>query len=217
MTTDPRKALVQQGYDAVADRYASWIQKIADDPRDWFVSMFADQLPSGASVLDLGCGGGVPSTRWLAERFTVTGADISSEQVARAQENVPKARFIQSDLTALRFAPMSFDGVVSLYALSHVPVEEHAELFERVASWLRPGGQLLVTLGSESSPSWEGEWLDVPMFFSSNDAATNRELITGPGLRITHDELVTMHEPEGEATFHWILATASRSAVGRIE
>jgi len=26
-------------------------------------------------------------------------------------------------------------------------------------------------------------------------------------LELEHDELVTIHEPEGEATFHWVLAT----------
>jgi 2-polyprenyl-3-methyl-5-hydroxy-6-metoxy-1,4-benzoquinol methylase len=35
-------------------------------------------------VLDLGCGAGVPATRWLADRsFTVTGMDVSARQLER--------------------------------------------------------------------------------------------------------------------------------------
>ena len=35
-------------------------------------------------MLDLGCGAGVPATRWLADRsFTVTGMDVSARQLER--------------------------------------------------------------------------------------------------------------------------------------
>ena len=38
-------------------------------------------------------------------------------------------------------------------------------------------------------------------------AETNRRLLADAGFELEHDELVTIHEPEGEATFHWVLAT----------
>jgi hypothetical protein len=34
---------------------------------------------------------GIPSTRRLAESFSVVGVDISGEQIARARRNVPGA------------------------------------------------------------------------------------------------------------------------------
>jgi 2-polyprenyl-3-methyl-5-hydroxy-6-metoxy-1,4-benzoquinol methylase len=74
--TDERKTIVEAGYDAVADRYLAWIARIDGDPRDRFLDAFSERLPDGAAVLDLGCGGGVPSTRQLAERFDVVGVDI---------------------------------------------------------------------------------------------------------------------------------------------
>lgn len=45
------------------------------------------------------------------------------------------------------------------------------------------------------------------MFFSSHDPQPNRQLITDAGLDIQVDELVTMQEPEGDATFQWVIAT----------
>ena len=41
-------------------------------------------------VLDLGCGAGVPIARRLAERYKVTGVDISERQIMLVRRNVPK-------------------------------------------------------------------------------------------------------------------------------
>ena len=35
---------------------------------------------------------------------------------------------------------------------------------------------------------------------------TNRRLLDEAGLMLVRDELVTIREPEGDATFHWVLA-----------
>jgi hypothetical protein len=45
-----------------------------------------------------------------------------------------------------------------------------------------------------------------PMFFSSHAPEVNRRLLTEAGFTLVVDEPVTMHEPEGPATFHWVLA-----------
>jgi trans-aconitate methyltransferase len=59
--------------------------------------MLLERLPSGADLLDLGCGAGLPTTARLAQRFTVTGVDISPRQIERARINVPDATFINAD------------------------------------------------------------------------------------------------------------------------
>jgi len=156
-------------------------------------------------VLDLGCGAGVPSTRWLAESFSVVGVDISAEQLARARRNVPGAELIRADLREADFPAASFDGVCALYSIAHVPREDHAQLFLAVRRWLRPGGVFLASLGSGDLPAWTGDWLGVPMFFSSYSAPENRRLLDEAGLEAVHDEIVTMREPEGDATFHWVI------------
>ncbi len=43
------------------------------------------------------------------------------------------------------------------------------------------------------------------MFFSSHAPAENRRLLEAAGFTLVVDEPVTMHEPEGPATFHWVL------------
>lgn len=203
---DSRKKTVQAGYDRMARRHLTWEGKVEGDPRERFLEQFVGLLPAGGRVLDLGCGAGVPSTRRLAEEFDVVGVDISAEQLRLARENVPTATLIQADLLKADFPGSSFDGITAFYSISHIPREEHAELFGLISKWLRPAGFLLASLGAGDSPDWTGEWLGVPMFFSSFDADANRRLIADAGMVLIHDEVVPMREPEGEAIFLWVIA-----------
>ncbi len=205
---DERKRTVQAGYDALSPRFVEWGAAVEGDPWGRFAAELGSRLEDGARVLDLGCGAGVPKTARLAERFDVLGVDISEEQVRRARENVPQASFVQSDLAALDFPDGTFDAVTAFYSLTHVPREEHAALFARIARWLRAGGFFLATHGAKVSDDWTGDWLGVEMFFSSHDADTNRQLLREAGFTLLLDELVTMREPEpqGDATFLWVLA-----------
>ena len=163
-------------------------------------------------MLDLGCGAGVPSTQLLAERFEVVGVDISQAQLRLAKKNVPQASFIRADLSELSFPDAGFAGITAFHSISHVPREGHGELFRRTAAWLEPGGLLLATLGAGSSPDWTGEWLGVPMFFSSYDAATNRMLLRRAGFELTFDEVLETNEPDAKVPFLWVIARKPATA-----
>jgi ubiquinone/menaquinone biosynthesis C-methylase UbiE len=51
----------------------------------------------------------------------MTGVDISAAQLALARQHVPNATLIQADMMALAFPPASFDAIVALYSLIHLP------------------------------------------------------------------------------------------------
>ncbi len=217
MVRDSRKAIVADGYDALAETYLDWASAISDDGRNRMSAAFEARLSPGSQVLDLGCGAGIPSTKRLARRFTVTGVDASRAQVEAARRNVPEASFIEADLAEIDFPPGSWDGVTAFYSISHVPREEHEALFGRIRRWLRPGGIFLATLGAADNPDWTGEWLGRPMFFSAFDADTNRRLLTAAGFTLLMDEVVATHEPEGSVDFLWVLATRRDEEADRPE
>jgi ubiquinone/menaquinone biosynthesis C-methylase UbiE len=206
MIADVRKRIVRDGYEALAPRFADWADSIRGDPWASFVTALEARLADSMRVLDLGCGCGIPKTRRLAERYEVVGVDASEAQLRLARENLPNVRFVHADFAALELEHESFDAVTAFYSISHVPREEHAELFAKIARWLRPGGFFLASLGARGSEDWTGEWLGVEMFFSSYDVDANRRLLRRAGFRLVLDEVVTMMEPEGEATFLWVLA-----------
>jgi SAM-dependent methyltransferase len=204
--TDERIRVVEQGYDVLADRFLEWSQRVEGDPRPRLVERFMEGLRDGAAVVDLGCGAGVPTTARLAERFAVTGVDVSAEQLRRARALVPQARFVHADMTEFDPGEGSVDGVTACYSLTHLPAAHQPQMLRRIAAWLRPGGRLLASLGTGGG-DWSGEWLGVPMFFSSIEPDAARAALTEAGLAIELDETVTIREPEGDATFLWLLAT----------
>jgi MPBQ/MSBQ methyltransferase len=105
-----------------------------------------DKLPTGATLLDVGCGIG-GSSRILARDygFAVTGITISPKQVARAKELTPpdvNARFLVDDAMALSFPDESFDVVWSIEAGPHMP--DKAVFARELLRVLKPGGVLVV-------------------------------------------------------------------------
>jgi SAM-dependent methyltransferase len=202
---DP-KAIVERGYDAIADRFAVWQSKISDETRLRFLHDLLERLPEHPDVLELGVGAGVESSRILAKRGRLTGVDLSREQLKRARQHLPGATLIHGDFTKTELPEASFDAVVSFYVLNNLPQEELGPLLKRVAGWLRPCGWFLASLPSSDNPGWRGEWLGAEMYFAGCDPATNGRLTEEAGLTIVRDELETMIEPEGEVRWHWLLA-----------
>lgn len=200
--TNP-KVLVEAGYDQMAGAYLA-----SKDPADGVVleelEALAEELPERARVLELGCGAGVPATKWLARRFDVTGVDISERQLELAREHIPNATFLKADMGVVNFPPESFDAVVSLYAIIHLPREEQPALLSRIHSWLTSGGVFLanwaVSNWEGSEENWEG-W-GAPMWWSHYGSETNLEMLREAGFEIASAQVKTSN---GE-TWLWVRA-----------
>jgi SAM-dependent methyltransferase len=204
--------VVAAGYDALGARYLYWAAQIHGDPRLAWLDDLMGRLPPGARALELGCGAGIPCTQQLAAHFRVTGVDISQEQLRLARQFVPRGMFVRADMTGVAFRAGSFDAVTAFYSVIHVPRRRHAQLFEDIRRWLRPGGFLLASLTARNTPDLvEHGFVGVPMFFSGFDAIRNVKLLTEAGLKVIRDQVVTMQEPEGDSSFHWVLASAPGS------
>lgn len=203
---DP-KSVVADGYDRVAERYVAWAAGVRVKERDSYTNVLLDTLPAGATILELGCGAGVPTTRRLAEQFRVTGVDISIRQIAMARDHVPAATFMQVDMTALDFAPEMFDGVAAFYTITHVPREEHPALLRKIAGWLRPGGLFVASFSNGGSVgAVDDDFLGAPMYFSGYDAETNIRLVREAGMEIVSARAETDEEFGRPTTFLWIVA-----------
>jgi SAM-dependent methyltransferase len=199
--------VVRRGYDAIAERYAEWASSFESPAMRWVEALQA-RLPDGAEVLELGCGGGGPGTRSLAARHRLVGVDISERQLERARRLVPGARLLRADVTEVVFEQGSFDAVVALFLLGHVPRAKQEALLGRVFGWLRPGGWFLGTLGTAGADDEVVEdWLGAPMFFASFDETWNRRALLGAGFVLEDARVVPFEEPgHGLVSFMWVLA-----------
>lgn len=217
MTTkrDP-KQIVAAGYDQIAEQYLAWgATGVRSRERASYTNALLDTLPEGATLLELGCGAGIPTTQCLAEHFAVTGIDISSRQIELARHNVPDATFIHTDMTGLDFPPGAFDAVCAFYALGHGPREEHAALLRQIITWLRPGGLLVASFSNGGAAGEiEDDWLGAPMYFSGYDAATNERLVRDAGFEIVTARPETAEEFGRPTTFFWIVARKATDTKG---
>ncbi|OYX05114.1 MAG: hypothetical protein B7Z15_17150 [Rhizobiales bacterium 32-66-8] len=75
----------------------------------------------GRSILDVGCGGGMLARALAARGAQVTGVDPQPAALATARTRAPQARFEAAGAEALPFPDASFDAVVFLNSLHHVP------------------------------------------------------------------------------------------------
>jgi 2-polyprenyl-3-methyl-5-hydroxy-6-metoxy-1,4-benzoquinol methylase len=206
---EPHRRTVESGYDQMAEQYLA--TKHPEDPLALgALEDLSSLLPSEAAVLDLGCGAGVPVTRWLADRgFAVTGVDVSAKQLELARTNVPEGTFLKADMTEVVFAPETFYAVVALHSIIHVPRTEHPTLLESIHRWLKLGGALLATMTVTAyegrDEDWEG-W-GAPMVWSHYDRDANVAKLREAGFEIRYAEPRTGGGTGDETeTWLWVLA-----------
>jgi cyclopropane fatty-acyl-phospholipid synthase-like methyltransferase len=172
-------------------------------------NQFYEELGSDKGhLLDLGCGAGEPFARWFIERgWQVTGVDFSAQMLEIAGRAVPKMKTIAGDMTEVDFSEESFDAVIAVYSLFHVPRAKHPALFQSIQRWLRPGGKVLFTYATHhytGQPVFDGtkEFMGEHLFYSHDEPEVLQQHLAQAGLKvIALDE----HEIGGE-TFLWVTA-----------
>lgn len=97
-----------------------------------------DNVCSGSRVLDLGCGEGMLA---LLKRkdVTVVGVDLSLPLLVSSLRNGYDAGYV-ARLSELPFADSSFDYVISLDVMGHIPFEDKDRVVAETKRVLRPGG-----------------------------------------------------------------------------
>jgi SAM-dependent methyltransferase len=116
---------------------------------------------SGARALDIGCGLGDNAAAIAATGFRTDAFDLSALAVRWAQTRFPQVAFVAANL----FAPPAdwsgaFDLVHECYTLQALPDAPRHEAMERIASFVKPGGTLLLIArardgeGPASGPPW---------------------------------------------------------------
>jgi SAM-dependent methyltransferase len=204
---DPRQ-VVADGYNRIAERYAQWTRdEVIDEARPRYLSLLLDSLPPGADLLELGCGSGGPTTSELADRFRLTGVDISERQIELAEALVPSATFVCADMTHLALPTASFDAVASFYAFNHLPFGELPNLLIKIADWLRSRGLLVAALSRRYDPGTVvADWLGAPMYFSGYSPEESQALAVAAGLSIVTMQAEPIIENGHPTEFLWLVA-----------
>src|SRR6202521_1341835 len=112
--SDPNRdyrPLVRRTYDQIAAAFNR--PRVLESPDE--LAPLLKVLAPGSTVLDLGCGSGVPIAKALASSHKVIGVDLSAGQLANALAQVPSAQFLQADMFHCCFRPGPFAPVAGFY------------------------------------------------------------------------------------------------------
>lgn len=143
------------GYEAVAAEFMENRERAnigVAIVREW-----ARSLPSGATILDLGCGHGVPiSMALMNDGFAVYGIDASPNLTNAFHRRFPQANVACESVEESDLFGRTFDGVVAVGLLFLLRGDAQRALVRKVAKALDPGGGFLFT-----APSQVCTWTDV--------------------------------------------------------
>lgn len=147
--------------------------------KSW-LDRFLALLPSGGTILDLGCGPGEPIARYFIEKgFKLTGADSSESMIALCQQRFPDERWIVADMRSLSLGE-KFNGVLAWDSFFHLRAEDQRKMFPIFSRHAAPGAALMFTSGPRAGVAM-GEYHGEPLYHASLDPAEYRALLAGNG------------------------------------
>lgn len=127
--------------------------RIADKKRvDFITGAISQFAPSGAAVLDIGCGNGIISKAIAALGYKVTAIDVSEKTIRQAREsnNHPNIQYKVVAAGELRAAPSAYDAVVCSEVLEHL--HDPSALLRIIHESLSPQGICVVTVPNGFGP-----------------------------------------------------------------
>jgi ubiquinone/menaquinone biosynthesis C-methylase UbiE len=212
MSDDP-KQIVEQAYDYIAEWYLRWVED-QRSPRERYTNKILENALASPHILELGCGSGIPITRMLIDRGAqVVANDISTKQLEMAKVRCPQATLIPGDMAALSFEPESFDGVISFYAIFHLPRAEQKGMLSNICSWLKPGGMFVCNLSTVDEEAIHGEFLGHGMFWSSYSVEDSKAMVRDAGFELIEAEVLEAgdgqleeSDPDYGVKFLWLVA-----------
>ncbi len=164
------------------------------------VRTWARSLPPGASILDLGCGHGVPiSMGLMRDGFVIHGVDASASLATVFARRFPHAHVACESVEDSRFFGLTFDGVLAIGLMFLLSAEVQRDLIRKIALALNPGGRFLFT-----SPAELCTWTDVLTGRQSLSlgAEEYRTVLRDAGLTLLGE-----HEDEGDNHYYEAIFT----------
>ncbi|MEA4822258.1 MAG: class I SAM-dependent methyltransferase [Erysipelotrichales bacterium] len=177
---------IAEGYNKIADEY----EKSRSNIGLYYSGKFNDLLPqkSCRSILDIGCGTGIPLTKSLVSPINdITGLDISFKMLDKAKVNVPNARFILGNILDARIE-RKFDGIFAWDSLFHIPLNNQEEVIIKVINWLNIGGIFLFTAGGENS-ELISKMFNEEFYYSSLSSKEYEKIIISNGCELVLNEI----------------------------
>lgn len=165
---------------------------------------FAALLPSGASILDFGCGSGRDAKHFLDAGFVVAATDGSSELCSLAQQltGIPIRNELFQDLSDRE----AYDGIWACSSVLHLPKDELSSVFALMAQALKPHG---IIYASFKYGTFEG--VRNGRHFTDFTELTFRAFLTSVSDLVLEDFWITTDVRPGREDETWLNVTLRKT------
>ncbi len=176
--------LNKNAWENVVDEFAEYREEVKIT--DTFIK-FISLLNEGDKILDLGCGTGIPFTRYMYEKkMYIKAIDFSSNMIDIARKNLPAVEFVvqsMEDITEVSH----FNGIVSSYSMQLL----HPDIFKKVVQLSSraaiDGGYMYISLNetTENSNPYV-TFMNAPMYFKDYSEKDLLNIFTQHGFEPIH-------------------------------
>lgn len=144
---------------------------------------FLAELPEGATVLDLGCGSGLPVAAFLAEHgLHVNGVDSSPTLISLCRQRFPDHEWLVGDMRQIEL-PRKFEGILAWDSLFHLTPDDQRRMFDVFARHAAPATVLMFNSGpayGEVVGSYRGD----PLYHASLNPDEYTTLLGNVGFEV---------------------------------
>ena len=174
-------------------RAAAWIDKP-------YIERFLSLLSAGATVLDLGCGGGAPvALHMAAHGFHVTGVDSSPTLISLCRTRMPDHEWIVADMRSLALN-RQFCGILAWDSFFHLSHDDQRRMFQIFRAHSAPNGILMFNAGfshGEAVGSYRGD----PLYHASLDPSEYEALLASTGFKLIEHSI---NDPAKGGRIFWL-------------
>lgn len=148
-----------------------------------WLDRFTAMIPTGGTLLDIGCGSGKPiAAHLIAQGYALTGVDSSQTMIDMCTDRFPAQRWLVADMRTLALGKC-FDGIIAWDSFFHLTPDDQRTMFSVFHDHAGSGAPLLFTSGprhGDAVGSFEGE----PLYHGSLDPGEYRTLLRDNGFAV---------------------------------
>lgn len=166
-----------------------------------YLNLIVKSVPTGGSVLDLGCGTGEPIAQFFIDKgFKVTGVDGSKKMIELCKRRFPNEQWIVSDMRDINLK-QKFDVVLAWHSFFHLDHDSQRNMFKKFSEHTKPGGVLAFTCGDEEDEIWSDNGGQM-LYHASLSTKEYEKLLSESSFKVL---LHKVRDPECGETTVWVV------------
>ncbi|HXB44391.1 MAG TPA: class I SAM-dependent methyltransferase [Puia sp.] len=173
------------GYEGIASQFIKGRGIAVNGIGTSSVRRWANSIPPGSVVLDLGCGTGIPVSKILVDAgIKVFGIDASPAMAKVFHQNFPDMPIACEAAEESAFFDWQFDGIISWGLMFLLSEQSQIMLINKAARALKTGGKFLFT-ATYCANTWNDAMTE--QLSISLGAEKYKELIAASGLSLIEE------------------------------